>query len=486
MDSLISTENLGITAALGIQGWGHLDPVLLAALATESPLLLVGPHGTAKSLLVEKIASALGLSMRHYNASLINYDDLVGIPLPDETGDSLHFISTPGAIWEAEFVFFDEISRCRPDLQNKMFPVVHEKRIAGIALERLRHRWAAMNPPAPDDPEINPGTDTYLGSEPLDPALADRFPFVVPVPNWRQINKQDRRMMVAGRSQYAQAVAGDEVVLDLLGEFVERCQSLIPDVHESLVDWISDYVVSAVDLLDQAQLGQSPRRAVMLARSLVAIHAARMVLEGDSADLEHSAELTLTFCLPQNASEVPPTRATVVSVHRQAWEISNLAEDDAWRQVLEELHPARRVVLADQLGLSDEDVSRLVTQALGAETVDARRIALATVIFLAFRSRRNLTPAAWEPLAQFAARVLEPRQVGTTLRPGAMVDIWNEINNWAYPLSDLQQQRARIERNFVLFGFPDLWLRYDWKQELEVLREYLNLFGIEDEEPETV
>src|SRR2546430_2360060 len=83
--------------------------VLLAALALEAPVLLVGPHGTAKSLVVERVAGALGLPFRHYNASLLNYDDLVGIPLPDEDGTGLRFVSTGGAIWGAGFAFFDEI-----------------------------------------------------------------------------------------------------------------------------------------------------------------------------------------------------------------------------------------------------------------------------------------------------------------------------------------------------------------------------------------
>src|SRR5438552_4173586 len=48
----------GLTRGLGIHGWSRLDPVLLAALATEAPLLLVGPHGTAKTLLVERLAGA--------------------------------------------------------------------------------------------------------------------------------------------------------------------------------------------------------------------------------------------------------------------------------------------------------------------------------------------------------------------------------------------------------------------------------------------
>jgi MoxR-like ATPase len=467
---------VGISAALGVQGWSHLDPVLLAALATEFPLLLVGPHGTAKSQLVLEIAHALNVSLRHYNASLINYDDLVGIPMPDDSGEKLRFISTPGSIWDAQFVFFDEISRCRPDLQNKMFPIIHDRKIAGIPLEPLEHRWAAMNPPAPEDPDINPGVDTYIGSEPLDPALADRFPFVVLVPNWRQLSKQDRRALV---SQQAAATDGNEP-FDLIG-YVQACQALIPYIREQLHDWVSDYVVSAVDLLEQAQLAQSPRRAAMLSKALIAIHAARLVLEGEDAELERSAEITLTFCLPQNATDVPPSRATIVSVHRQAWEISSLAEDDAWRQVLEELNPARRVILADQLALSDEDVSRLVTQALGSEQNDARRVALAMVIFISFRARRNLTPAAWEPLTQFAARVLEPRALDTTLRPGAMTDIWNQIVDWQLPVEDVTTTRQKLERNYVFSGFPDLWLRFDWRQELEYLRDLFILFGVEEE-----
>ncbi len=66
--------------ALGLQGLTALAPVLVAALATEEPLLLIGPHGTAKTLLLIRVGAALGLTVRHYNASLLNFDDLVGFP----------------------------------------------------------------------------------------------------------------------------------------------------------------------------------------------------------------------------------------------------------------------------------------------------------------------------------------------------------------------------------------------------------------------
>src|SRR5687768_1118037 len=87
-----------LSESLGIRGWEYLDPILLASLATETPVLLIGPHGTAKSMIVERLALALDIEFRHYNASLINYDDLVGIPMPEEDMERLKFISTPGSV----------------------------------------------------------------------------------------------------------------------------------------------------------------------------------------------------------------------------------------------------------------------------------------------------------------------------------------------------------------------------------------------------
>ena len=177
--SKAKTDRPAILASLGVLGLEDIEPAILAALVQEEPLLLVGPHGTGKSYLLNRLATALGLAQRHYNASLLNFDDLVGYPLPDANG-GLRYIQTPSSIWGAQAVFFDEISRCRPDMQNKLFPIIHERRVQGVALEGLVHRWSAMNPPARDGEETE-----YAGSEPLDTALADRFAFVVEVPDWQ-------------------------------------------------------------------------------------------------------------------------------------------------------------------------------------------------------------------------------------------------------------------------------------------------------------
>jgi MoxR-like ATPase len=482
MENFTDTEYAGITRALGIEGWEHLDPVLLAALATEAPLLLVGPHGTAKSKLVELIADALGLSMRHYNASLLNYDDLVGIPMPDESGRSLTFIHTAGSIWNAEFVFFDEISRCRADLQNKMFPIVHERGIAGMKLEHLKHRWAAMNPPAPEDPEVNSGMDTYYGSEPLDPALADRFWFIVRVPNWPDLPSQARSDILGSALD---KMAGDSPTppnYDLVANYVRQCSELKTILAREMKEWVIDYITNAMDLLEKAQIRQSIRRAANLVESLVAIHAARSVLLGDEADLETSALTLLQHCLPQNCTEVPPSSTTIVTIHQQAWAISGLPPDDPRRRVLEEFDPARRVLMAHQYGLEDDYLSQLITGALRDCPTDPRRIGLAAVLFLFFRDKRQLAPSVWEPLFNLANGVLEARAYSTTLRAGVMTDVWNEIVNWQLPVDEITNLRRCLERNFVFNGFPDLWQRFQWREELEYFREHCNMFGITEED----
>lgn len=144
-----------------------------------------------QSLLLSRLCEALDLTWRHYNASLINYDDLVGYPLPDDAGN-LKFVQTPASIWGAEAVFIDEISRCRPDMLNRLFPIIHERRIQGLPLTDLRFRWAAMNPPS--DPDADEGN--YVGSEPLDPALADRFPYIITIPAFATLSAIDQKLVI--------------------------------------------------------------------------------------------------------------------------------------------------------------------------------------------------------------------------------------------------------------------------------------------------
>lgn len=473
-----------ITEALGIRGWSHLDAVLLAALATKSPLLLIGPHGTGKSQLIEAVAGALALDFRHYNAALLNYDDIIGIPMPSEDGEELRFIKSPGTIWEANFVFLDEISRCRADLQNKLFPIIHERRVIGIQLGALQHRWAAMNPPAPE--ELDAATSGYyIGSEPLDPALTDRFPFIVAVPTWAELDRDDRRELVSWR----EAEPHPTQPLDLTA-LVAETERLIPQLEAEFADWLADYTVCLVDLLENNGLPQSPRRARMIARSVVAIHAANMALQhideqDEDTAIEISAETAVLYSMPQTATDTPPSSVKLVAIHKQAWELAQHMGDEAWRQVIEENDPARRVALADELGFSDENMSQLITQVLGSEDSDPRQVGLAVAMFLKFKEERDLDPSAFEPLSQLSYHVMEPRVIKYNLQDGSPeATTWEEITNWLDEQTNhVQSPLFRLHRNYLLYGFPEFWRKHSWRDALKQFHEDLKTFGIvEDDE----
>jgi hypothetical protein len=98
---------------------------LLAALATEEPPLLVSDHGAAKMLLLVALANALGLTLRHYNASILQFDDLIGFPMPNSSG-ATRYAAPPGATREAKVPFSDEIGRCRPGAASAHPRAAHE------------------------------------------------------------------------------------------------------------------------------------------------------------------------------------------------------------------------------------------------------------------------------------------------------------------------------------------------------------------------
>lgn len=374
----------GLLASLGLHGLAHLDAPVLAALASEAPMLLIGPHGCAKSALLERLAAAMGLEHRHYNASLLSFDDLVGFPVPD--GDGLKYLRTPATLWGAQSVFLDEISRCRPEVQNKLFSIIHERRVQGIALGALRYRWAAMNPPAgPESADAADELDVYVGSLPLDPALADRFGFVLGLPALEDLSPEARRSVIRSGLAPADRQAAPTDVPALVAECRQGAE-LCAFLHG---DWITAYTSALVVPLRQAGLGISGRRAAMLAANIAAVHGARSALGRSDAGpgggvpdpIADSALVALRHSLPHRAQGKPVDAGVVASVHRQAVDAaSQVQADAALARILDEAHPVKRVGLAlAALAKSPGRVPRhtmslLVADALASQDKQARWI----------------------------------------------------------------------------------------------------------------
>jgi hypothetical protein len=366
-------------------------------------LLLIGKHGTAKSFLLERLAQVLQLNYRFYNASLINYDDLVGIPVPNEQHTALRYISTPTAIWDAEVVFIDELNRTRPDLQNKLFSIIHERRVQGIPLERLSYRWAAMNPPPTDDDD----GDAYLGAESLDPALADRFGFLIEVPDWSDLTDADRSVILLDQFR-----GRHEFPVDVR-ELVRRTEDTFRFFCENPPNLCS-YFIALEAQLRGVGTRFSPRRLSTLFRTALGIQAARITLEQlggktTAPDLETTLFLALSHGHP-GLAERSLDRAALLSLHRQAWNIAGLEENDPWKELLNIADPLERVIVASRAGfpLSEADLSSLVLEAVASQSGDELRAAVSLVLYLKLRSGKTIAATAAETLASQLYRVLQP------------------------------------------------------------------------------
>ena len=393
-----------ITEPLGLYGWKRSESVLLAALLSGEPLLLVGAHGCAKSFVLERLAEALGMEFRSYNASLINYDDLVGVPLPDATRTKLEYLSSPESIWDAEVVFMDEISRTRPELQNKLFPIIYEKRVQGRPLTRLVYRWAAMNPPPTDD-ELDEGSALYLGSEPLDAALADRFPYIMSVPDWDDLTSAEQKKVLA--DQFAGRHEFPVAIRELVAEARKRYEELVPE----LTPCLTPYIVTLVPKLHAAKYDVSTRRATMLLRCAIAVHAAREVLSrltaGDAPELYDSVRLALLNTLPDRARR-RLNAAELTAICKSAWELSMRDETDPIVQLMKITDPVLRLrkMVAGRLAVPPDRAAVIVGEGVAKAKPHLRRgLALAT--YLGIRERADIPATTIELLAKEIHRAID-------------------------------------------------------------------------------
>ena len=390
-----------ITEPLGLFGWSHLEPVILAALASEYPMLLIGKHGSAKSFLLERLAESLKLEFRCYNASLINYDDLVGIPVPVNNNTSLSYISNPSSIWDAEVVFIDELNRTKPELQNKLFPIVYDKRVQGINLTKLRYRWAAMNPPSFDEDDED--ELSYYGTMPLDPALADRFPFIIEVPTWEDLSNKDKKNMLLdnhlGRHEFPVDIN------ELINKTKEHYKRLIKDETPH----ISAYVVTLMTLLKNSFGYFSARRATMLEDSLLYVLAALYTLsEYTKANVSFSdaAHLHIQNTIPNTANK-RIDKTLLINICQQAIKLAKL-DDSTEKDILlinDPIEKLKQLILLKKT-VSTNTINDTITSSLGSVEDEKKRRAMALFTYLSFRTDRNIHAAVMETLANEIRPVL--------------------------------------------------------------------------------
>ena len=395
-----------ITEPLGLFGWTHLEPVILAALASESPMLLIGRHGSAKSFILERLAEALKMEFRCYNASLINYDDLVGIPIPVNNNTSLSYISNPNSIWNAEVVFIDELNRTKPELQNKLFPIIYDKRVQGTNLSKLKYRWAAMNPPSKDDDEEEDEL-SYIGAMPLDPALADRFTFIIDVPTWDDLNDKDKKNML-----YDNHLGKHDFPVDIY-ELIQKTKEHYKNILKENEESISKYIITLMDLLKNSFGYFSARRATILEDSFIYLFAAFKTINeytNSNTTFSNVAYLHIQNTIPNTANSIID-KTLLMNICYQALKLSEL-DDSIEKDILLISDPIDKlkVLIKNKDSVKISIINDAIPIAL-SEISDLKiRRLMALFIYLAFRKNRHIHAAIMETIANEIRPILETKE----------------------------------------------------------------------------
>jgi len=348
--------------AAGIHG---LSPgqqlAILTALAARQVVLLVGPHGTAKSLLPMKLADALGLEGRYFPAHMVQLEDLIGWVAPDVGNGKLVYFRGEASIFNTEYALFDELFRAPVRLQAKLLEILLEKRIMGEKTP-LQHVWLAANPAAAE-----------YHANPIDLALLARVGLMLEMPSARDLDPDELSQVISSGNKCARA--GDS--RKWLPGVLERASS--PELLEAVKQEDGEDLARYVENLMWTVLARYPDDADRMdGRTLNMVHRllvhSRSVLEvcGERSPLEQDSEnigLVVEQAFPTlrlRESQIYPF--PLREMHEEAWQVTFGHGSQALRastflavqtQSLENLVDR---VLADDLFLDDSSAEDLVSK----------------------------------------------------------------------------------------------------------------------------
>jgi hypothetical protein len=243
-------------------------------------VLLVGAHGSAKTLLANRLAWAMGLKFHAYDASKALFEDVIGFPNPRSISKGkIDYIPTEISIWDKEFVLVDELSRASPMMQNKWLEVIRSRKVMGKSARKLRYIFAAMNPPG------------YIGSIPLDAALAGRFAYIINIPTTdtmeakdlsrivEEISEDDAPAITFTRFYPKPAIRGE------LQGFVRKARNRINRIIPLYKDELKEYVFNLSLVMKMEGKYLDGRRLGMIYRGLFAFIGIQQEREGKAEKL---------------------------------------------------------------------------------------------------------------------------------------------------------------------------------------------------------
>jgi len=388
---------------IGIYGMEKVESAILAGLVTGDPVLLVGSHGTAKTLLCSRLAKALGIAFWAYDASKALFEDVLGFPDPTSLArGQVEYVPTPISIWGKEFVLIDELSRANPSMQNKWLEIIRSRRMMGKSLPELKYIFAAMNPP------------TYLGTHPLDEALAGRFAIIIPIPGIVEMPEESvcRIMTHVSEDDAPMLKINSERIShkDIeLAEFVKACQKHLKSFSSDLSRKLGGYVMAVSKFLASREIYLDGRRLGMVWRTLQAYLAVEMeklkieegrdFSEAIENSLDYFVKEALSFTMPFIALDKELAEVTLKSAHYYALPLLNGGTPKNIVIFSKDPYLAVEVFIRNANQMLPEEIKASITQfiskakSLGEQELRAKAIiAMLNLAEAVCQGKLNLTP----------------------------------------------------------------------------------------------
>ncbi|HEV8148798.1 MAG TPA: MoxR family ATPase [Gemmatimonadales bacterium] len=288
----------------------------LLALLARGHVLLEGPPGTAKTLLVRALNEALGLEFRRiqFTPDLMP-SDITGTSVLTGGGQG-EFAFRPGPLF-ADLVLADEINRAPAKTQAALLEAMEER---GVTVDGVRH---AMSPSFTVFATQNP--IEFEGTYPLPEAELDRFLLKSTLGYPDAGTETGVLDHVLGGFDAADAASfGISQVLDAQGLAGLRAAARCVRVQPALLGYITGLVRATRDAA-ALTLGASPRASV----ALLKLSQAAALVEGRD------------YVIPDDVK----TLATAVLRHRvivaPELELEGVTADAALRSVIERVEAPR-------------------------------------------------------------------------------------------------------------------------------------------------
>jgi MoxR-like ATPase len=266
--------------AKGVVGQAASVDLMLTALFAGGHVLLEGPPGTAKTLLAQCFARAVGLKFGRiqFTPDLMP-GDIIGANLFNFQTNA--FVLTRGPIF-CEVLLADEINRAPPKTQAALLEAMQER---AVTIDGVRHGLGARFIVTATQNPIE-----HQGTYPLPEAQLDRFLFkhVLDYPQ-----REDELAIVAAHGIAARSPQPEEMGVSVAADanVITAAVGAVAGVRltEEIIAYIVD-IVRATRETSAFEVGASPRSAAMLA----AAARARAALDGrDYAIPDDVKELAL-------------------------------------------------------------------------------------------------------------------------------------------------------------------------------------------------